>query len=120
MMASVEHKKRYIRGTRPLRIVVEDSQKFKFPTNQDQYEALKAQGLDDSIIFDSEIKRIQPIVDYSMGGGPITAYEFSGMALEKVSRLIPLNKMILHGLRYTSPVVSFPSTSSARPVSCFS
>ena len=39
---------------------------------------------------------------------------------KKVSGNYPEAQMILHGLRYASPVVSSPSTISDRPVSCFS
>ena len=90
--SSAERITRYILGPRPLRIVTEDPKKIEFPTNPTAYTTLKAQGFDDDDIFNSEIRRIQPMTDYSVGGGPITVYEFSGMALERVSRLIPLNK----------------------------
>lgn len=88
-----EAEKRYIRGPRPLRIVKEDPKKFNLPTSQAAFDALKAQGYPDEVIFNAEVLRIQPHTDYSMGGGPIYAYEFSGMALERVARLVPLDEL---------------------------
>lgn len=88
-----ETEKRYIRGPRPLRIVHEDPKKFDLPTSQAAFNALKAQGYPDEVIFNAEVMRIQPHTDYSMGGGHITAFEFSGMAYERVVRIVPLHEL---------------------------